>query len=329
MLLIEEDGFEDVYDFTVPEVSNFFINDVLVHNCGESLLASFECCNLSEIFLNNVQSLSELCECSTLLYKTQKAVCAMNFLHEETNEIVHKNMRIGVGVTGICQSMDKLEWLDEAYLNLRKFDKQWSKENKWPESIRLSIIKPSGTVSLLAGATPGIHTSFAQFYIRRIRMASNDSLVSYCRNLGCNVEFVVNFDGSEDHNMVVISFPCKVAPNTILTKNFKAIEQLELVKKIQAIWADNAVSVTIYYKKEELSEIKEWLKENYNTSLKSVSFLLHSEHGFRQAPYEEITEERYNNMIKKMKIVDSKQQIEFSEKALDGLECAGGICPIK
>ena len=116
--------------------------------CGEITLADKECCNLSELYLNNIDSLEELKEASVLLYKTQKAVCAMPFIHKDTTEIVHKNMRIGLGITGICQSLSKLEWLDAAYKNLRAFDKKWSKENGWPESIKLTTTKPSGCCAI-------------------------------------------------------------------------------------------------------------------------------------------------------------------------------------
>lgn len=296
--------------------------------CAEILLADKECCNLSELYLNNITSQAELLEAATLLYKTQKAICAMSFIHEETNEIVHKNMRIGIGITGICQSGSKLAWLDATYKALRKFDKAWSKEQGWPESIRISTVKPSGSLSLLAGATPGVHPGFSRFFIRRVRMSSGDSLVNTCRQLGYHVEYAKNFDGTENRDTVVVSFPCEYSAETVLAKDMKATAQLELVKKIQTLWSDNSVSVTVYYKKEELAEIREWLRLNYADSLKTVSFLLHSEHGFAQAPYEEITESKYNDLKKKVKSLNNAM-ITYSEEAFDGIECATGACPIK
>jgi ribonucleoside-triphosphate reductase len=296
--------------------------------CSEILLEDKECCNLSELFLNNITSKDELIECSTLLYKTQKAICAMNFIHEATNEVVHRNMRIGAGVTAVCQSSDKLDWLDESYTALREYDKHWSKFRGWPESIRLTTVKPSGTLSLLAGCTPGVHPGFSQYFIRRVRMSSNDSLVVTCRNLGYHTEYAKNFDGTENYDTIIVSFPCEFSESTLLTKDINAIGQLELVKKIQTIWSDNSVSVTVYYKKEELPEIKEWMKQNYADSLKCVSFLLHSDHGFIQAPYEEITKEKYKELKKKVKSLDHII-VEYSPEELEGLGCVGGVCPIK
>lgn len=297
--------------------------------CAEISLHRQECCDLAEIFLNNISDKAELLDCTKLLYKTQKAILALPFLHKETELVVRKNMRIGASATGICQVDDeKLSWLDEAYITLRKFDIEWSKKNGWNESIKLTCVKPSGTLSLLAGSTPGIHPAFSRHYIRRVRMSSSDPLVSLCRKHGYYVEFVRKFDGTNDHSTVVVEFPCMVDEKTITAAQMSAIKQLELVKKLQTIWADNAVSVTVYYKKEELPEIRQWLKTHYKTSIKSVSFLLHSEHGFDQAPYEQITEDVYNKILSRVKSIEQNSILNFSD-SLDGLECEGGACPIK
>jgi len=303
-------------------------NVVGTNPCGEISLASYECCNLSELYLNNITSKEELNLCAKLLYKTQKAIAALSFIHEETNRIVHKNMRLGLGVTGICQSLDKVEWLDACYKELRKFDKEWSKERGWNRSIKLTTIKPSGTLSLLGGSTPGVHPAYSKYYIRRVRMASNDALVSYCRDLGYNVEYVVNFDGSENHDTVVVEFPCETPDGALFADDMGVIKQLEMVKKLQEVWSDNAVSVTAYYSDSELGDLKKWLSENYENGIKSVSFLLRQKHGFKQAPYEEITKEAYENKKSKVKPITILNQ-NIGSDALDGIECEGGACPIK
>lgn len=297
--------------------------------CAEISLADKECCNLSELFINNIESKEELMTVATLLYKAQKAICALNFIHPETEEIVHKNFRIGVGVTGICQvGAEKLAWLDEAYRELRKFDKEWSKERGWPQSIKLTTVKPSGTLSLLGGATPGVHPAYSQYWIRRVRMATGDMLVPFCRELGYHVEYVKNFDGTDDHSTMVVEFPCAAGSSAQLAKDVSAVRQLELVKKLQTVWADNSVSVTVYYKKEELPEIKAWLKENLEHNVKTVSFLLHSDHGFRQAPYEEITKERYDEITRVVKPLQLVVDNGVGE-IYGALECAGGACPVR
>lgn len=310
------DGLHDVYCFTEAEKHMGVFNNTLTYQC-----------NLAELYLNNIESEKELIECAKLLYKTQKAVWNLPALYEKTTKVVSKNRRIGLGVTGICQSIDKVEWLDNCYTELRKFDKEWSAKMNYPESIKLTTVKPSGTLSLLAGSTPGVHPAYSQYYIRRIRISSSDALVNICRDLGYNIEFALNFDGTSNHDTVVVSFPCESGANTILAKKMTAIDQLELVKKLQTIWSDNSVSVTVYYKKEELDEIKNWLKNNYENSVKTISFLLHSEHGFKQAPYEEIDAETYNKATSKVKPISN--MISVSNDMLDLDECAGGACPIR
>lgn len=181
------------------------------------------------------------------------------------------------------------------------------------------------TVSLLPGVTPGIHPAYAQYMIRRIRISTDHPLVQVCRDNGYHAEYQQNFDGSEDHSTMVISFPFCYPEGTILAKDMTAIKQLEMVKQMQETWSDNSVSCTVYYRPEELPEIKKYLLKNYKNSHKSLSFLLHSEHGFKQAPFEEISKEQYDAMVKATKPIHSISHADF--EGVD--ECATGACPIK
>ncbi len=296
--------------------------------CSEQFLESYETCCLAEIFLPNITSQEELTKVATYLYRINKHSLSLKCHNKETEKIVHKNMRMGIGVTGYLQATEEQKsWLSNTYEELRKFDKSYSKQKGFPESIKLTTVKPSGTLSLLAGVTPGVHPAFARYYIRRIRIASNSPLANLCRKYGYFSEYQRNFDGSEDRNTVVVSFPCEVPDNAIVAKDLTAIQQLEFVKKLQEDWSDNAVSCTVYYKKEELDDIKKWLKNNYNNSIKAVSFLLHSEHGFIQAPYEEVTKEQYEEYKKTTTPILSGEINE--NDMLDTFECVGGVCPIK
>jgi len=183
------------------------------------------------------------------------------------------------------------------------------------------------SLSLLPGVTPGIHPGYAQYMIRRIRIASNHSLVDVCRKHGYDIEYQKNFDGSEDRGTMVVSFPFSYPEGTKLAADMTAIDQLNEVKKMQTLWSDNSVSCTVYYRKEELPAIKDYLKKNYKTSHKSLSFLLHSEHGFKQAPFEEITKEAYDEYVARtipITSVDDAGEIDLSDA-----ECAGGACPIR
>lgn len=327
VISVKDSGSEEVFDFNLDDDTHWGVvgSGFVAHNCAEATLGDKEPCDLAELYLNNIVSKDEMFDCAKLLYKTTKAVLTLPAIYQETEKIVRKNMRIGIGITGICQSLDKLEWCDSVYKELRKYDIEWSKERGWNKSIKMTLIKPSGTLSLLAGSTPGVHPGYSKYYIRRVRIASNDSLISICREAGYKMEYQRNFDGTENHDTMVVEFPCKAGDNSIVAKDMSAIRQLDLVKKMQTIWADQAVSVTVYYKKEELPEIKNWLKENYEKSIKSVSFLLHNEHGFDQAPYEEITEEIYNSLKSKI----TELNIISASDMIEGLECEGGACPVR
>jgi ribonucleotide reductase alpha subunit len=296
--------------------------------CVEQGLQNNESCCLAELFLPLIDSFEEAQKISTYLYKVCKHSLALNCHLEETKDIVHKNMRMGIGITGYLQATDEQRsWLPALYEYLRKLDQEYSAAKGWPESIKLTTVKPSGTLSLIPGVTPGIHPAYSRYHIRRIRVSSNSSLVEKCRQSGYPVEFQKNFDGSDDRNTVVVSFPCSYPENTVVAKNLTAIQQLEFVVRLQREWSDNGVSVTVYYKKEELPAIKSWLHENYNKSLKAVSFLLHSDHGFVQAPYEEIDLDTYLKMSAKTVAIEDLS-ISFGD-IQDNLECSTGVCPVR
>ncbi len=297
--------------------------------CGEIGLAHRESCNLAEIALPNVDSFEEFVDIAKILYKIQKAVAAMKYLDPTSSEITSKNLRLGLGVTGVAQAPDKLEWLSPAYEALRVFDKEWSAHQGLNESVRLTTVKPSGTLSLLAGVTPGVHPGFSQYHIRRVRMAANDPLVRFCRERGYHIEPVRNIDGSEDPRTIVVSFPCEFPENTMFAEDVSVFEQLDLQRKLQTEWADNAVSVTCYYDADELEDMKLYLKEHW-PMMKSVSFLLRQDHGFDQAPLEEIDRDTYEQMLARVfGGVQMAIQITGAPGEFEDDECASGACPVR
>ena len=307
-------------------------NIIGVNPCGEATLEDKECCNLAQLPLNILSSKEEALDAAILIYKTQKAIAAGQYLNSQTNKIVHKNMRLGLSLTGVCQKPLPIvkEWSDYIYRGLRKFDKEWSKLNGYPQSIRLTTIQPDGTKSLLYGACPGGHPGFSRFHIRRVRFSSNDNLLNLIKECGFNMEPEILFDGSFNRDITVVDFPCKFDDGTLFAEDMGAVKQLELVKVLQTCWADQAVSVTIYYKDEEIPDIKKWMKENYNDSIKTVSFLKHQNHGFKQAPLEKISKIEYEEMIKNIKPINyllTGQDMGGQEIISDN--CANGACPVK
>lgn len=306
-------------DFPDPDVQGY-------NPCAEQSLANFETCCLAEIYLPNVSSFSEFVDIATLLYRINKHSLSLPCHLPETEAIVHKNMRMGIGITGVLQATEEQKsWLKEAYTKLRSFDSEYSANHGFNPSIKITTVKPSGTLSLLPGVTPGCHPAYSQYMIRRIRIASDHPLVQVCRDHGYHVEYQQNFDGTEDHSTIVVSFPFAYPEGTTLAKDMSAIDQLETVKWLQEVWSDNSVSCTVYYRKEELPEIRKYLSKYYKNNHKSLSFLLHSEHGFKQAPLEEVTKDKYDEMVASTKLITKVDDAVFESSD----ECATGVCPVK
>jgi len=304
--------------------------------CGEIGLeagmedGSGEACNLCEIYLPNINDVDEFKKIAHVMYKVVKSISCMKFIYSGTNDVVSKNHRLGIGVTGFLQSkfVEDKDAFTKVYKHIEKADKEYSKELGVGKSIKLTTVKPSGTSSLLPGVTSGVHPAYAPFYIRRIRMASNDPLSELCEKHGYPVEPLLKLDGSRDMDTMVVSFPVEVPKGTLCAKDVTAIQQLEFQKFLQTYWSDNSVSVTVYYNKEELPDIRKWLKDNYDESVKTTSFLLRKGHGFDQAPYEEITEEEYKAMEAKTRPITKIDDKEIMEM-IDAGECENGSCPVR
>lgn len=297
--------------------------------CAEIPLAHRESCNLAEIVLPHMESAAQMVDVATLLYKVQKAVAALPYLDPESDRVTNANMRLGLGVTGVAQATElQMGFLDPTYTWLRKFDAMWSAERGHPESKRLTTVKPSGTLSLLAGVTPGGHPGFSEYHIRRVRMAANDPVLEWCQNRGYQWEWQRDYDGSEDRKTAVVEFPVALPASAVTAGSLSAIDQLKMQARLQEEWADNAVSVTVYYKLEEIEAIKKYLAVHW-PKIKSVSFLLHSDHGFDQAPMEEISGAEYEAEIERLADVADFTWLTGGVSDLMDSDCATGACPVR
>jgi len=296
--------------------------------CAEQSLVDKETCCLAEVYLPNIESYNELQEVLSFAYRVNKHSLALHCSLKETEAIVNRNMRMGIGMTGILQATaEQRGWLSDAYVWLRKYDERYSLMKGFPTSIKLTTVKPSGTLSLLAGVTPGVHPNPAgPYYIRRVRISAASPLIDVCRRHGYHIEPQVNFDGSADKTTMVVSFPCQLPATTPVAANFTWREQLDNVREMQRVWSDNSVSCTVYYKKEDLPDIMLYLVTHFPTEMKTVSFLLYHGHGFNQAPYETITQEQYNQMRAGTTPITS---IDVRETDFELEECNTGACPIK
>lgn len=325
---IEEIGEFEVYDLTVDDKNHtYWTGCCLVSNCAEACLEDGEPCNLQEIFLPNLKDENEFIEAAKLMHRYGKRVTCEKYHNIKNDKVVKRNRRIGTGITGCLQSnLFNPKTLNKVYKEIQKENTSYSKELNIPESIKTTVIKPSGTLSLLGDVTPGIHPAYSPYYIRRVRFSSVDPLVNILKEANHPIELVKRFDGSLDHNTTVVDFYCKTPKGTpTATTGYDSWKQLEDVKMAQKYWADQSISVTVYYKKEEIIKVKEWLIDNFKY-LKTISFLCHNDHGFEQAPLEEIDEKTYNINSSKIKQLSN---IESTLEDKEGIECEGGMCPIK
>lgn len=299
-----------------------------VNPCAESTLNPFEPCNLTEQALGNIEDAQEFILSSRMCYRYAKRVTMEHYHHDQVQKVIEKNRRVGVGITGCLESpLFNPKILNDAYNAIQAEDEKYSTELGINKSIRTTLIKPSGTMSkVLDQRGEGVHAAFSRYMVQRIRVATNDPLIPLLRAAGHYMEPVIKFDGSLDQNTLVVDFYLE-APEGMpcADEGFDTWKQLDVLLMAQKYWADQAVSVTVYYKKEELPQIKAWLSDNLKY-LKTISFLCHNDHGFKQAPKEAITKDKYEELSQKIKPIDA-EKIEGSD--LESLECAGGICPIK
>lgn len=315
---VELDGYEDVYNGTVDEFHNFFIGDfetqtdfgkaksLFLNNlqCGEIFLESAEKCNLCEVFPDKHESKEDFIKSLKYAYLYSKTITLLNTHWPQTNAVMLRNRRVGTSVSGIAQflanrSLPLLKsWLNDGYEALKEYDRVYSNWMAIPRSIRITTNKPSGSISLLNGSTPGIHYPESRFYIRRLRIGNHSDLVKPLQKAGYIVEPAV---GQEDSTLVV-EIPVDVGEGIRPLHDVSMWEQLEMAAFMSEHWADNAVSVTVTFDpKTEGSDIERAINY-FQYKLKSVSFLPRTKQGaYSQMPYEAIDEETYKNMLSKLK----------------------------
>jgi len=317
-----------VYDMTVLDNHNFIANGIVVHNCGEQTLESYELCCLVETFPSLHESYTEYKETLKYAYLYAKSVTIISTHWEETNAVMMKNRRIGTSQSGIIDAFVKhgrretLEWSDNGYNYLLELDELYSNWLCIPRSIKITSVKPSGTTSQLPGVSPGIHYPHDEFYIRRVRVASNSPMVLAMKVAGYNI--VPEVAGTEEtkKNTVVIEFPVHEKDFSRRKDDVTIWEQVKNAVDYQRYWADNNVSITVTFNKGESEDIRRVL-EAYEDQLKAISFLPISEHGYALAPYESIDEATFVKMSSKLRKPDFSHitSTPEGEKFCDGDAC--------
>jgi adenosylcobalamin-dependent ribonucleoside-triphosphate reductase len=271
--------------------------------CLEQSLESYELCCLVETFPNNHDSLEDYKRTLKYAYLYAKTVTLGKTHWSDTNRVMLRNRRIGCSVSGVAQfitkhGMEELrKWLEDGYDTIQDWDCIYSDWLAVPKSIKTTSVKPSGTVSLLAGATPGLHYPESRFYFRRMRLSNQSELIEPLKKAGYNVEPAF---GSEN-STVVVSVPVDVGEGIRTAAELSIWEQFSLAAFLQRHWADNQVSCTATFNPEtEADELPHVLKY-FQYRLKGISLLPRKNGGaYKQMPYEAIDEKTYHEEVEKL-----------------------------
>jgi ribonucleoside-triphosphate reductase len=293
--------------------------------CLEQSLESYETCNLVETFPANHASLDEFKLTLKYAYLFGKTVTLSKTPWPKTNRIALRNRRIGLSMSGVQQAVSTLgieefrRWCDEGYKTIKQYDEVYSEWLAIPKSVKVTSVKPSGSVSLLAGATPGMHWPENRVYIRRMRLSEFSDLVQPLRDAGYHVEPDVY-----SPNTLVVEIPVKIHEEIRTAGEVSMWEQLAMAAFLQRYWADNQVSSTITFDPAtEGAQIAHALNY-FQYQLKGVSFLPRLEDGaYAQMPYEGISEERYEGLVAKLKPLTfgATHEAAEQEKYCDSAGC--------
>lgn len=294
--------------------------------CLEQSLESYELCCLVETFPANHDNADEYMRTLKFAYLYAKTVTLLPTHHARTNAVMLRNRRIGLSQSGIVQAFSKFgrravlqDFCDAGYNEIRRWDNVYAEWLCVQPSIKVTSVKPSGTVSLVAGATPGIHYPEASTYWRRVRISKDSVLARILRDAGYHLEPMIG----DEQRTVVARFG--VSDERVESvSNISVWEQVQNVADYQKYWADNQVSCTVKFKRDEADKIHRTL-ECFEDQLKGISFLPLNEHGYAQAPYEACTPEEveeYNN-----KLLDANY-IDYIEEPDGSKYCDGDSCEV-
>jgi ribonucleoside-triphosphate reductase (thioredoxin) len=300
--------------------------------CAEQSLESYEMCTLVETYLNRHDSLEDYKRTLKFAYLYAKTVTLLPTHWEETNAIMQRNRRIGTSMSGVANFADRVglpalrDWMDEGYEVVKRYDTVYSEWLGVRESIKTTTVKPSGTVSILAGESPGVHwTPGGKFFDRAIRFANNDPMLPLFKMANYRVE-----PASESPETTsVVFFPIKSEAERA-ERDVSIFEKMSLAATAQRYWSDNSVSVTISFDPEKEAEHVATVLHMYDGQLKTVSFLPSGNFTYPQMPYTQITEEEYNDYTSKLFPIDfSGVYAGMASDAIGEAYCTTDACEIK
>ena len=314
--------------------------------CSEIILRNREFCNLSEVVVRTSDTRDTLIRkvrLATILGTFQSTLVNFKYVSSSWKKNCEEERLLGVSLTGImdCPLTNGKEYfnrrrahaLPTILQDLRnvaiKTNAELAKKIGINQSVAVTCVKPSGTVSQLVDAASGIHARHNPYYIRTVRGDKKDPLTKMMRDAG----FPVEDDATNPSHTSVFSFPIKVDENAVFRSDMTAIKQLELWKVYQEHWCEHKPSVTISVKEDEWLDVGAWVYEHFDY-MSGVSFLPFSEHTYKQAPYQDCVEEEYEVLLSKMPKDVKWSKLSDYEKtdmtiASQELACSGGFCEIQ
>jgi ribonucleoside-triphosphate reductase (thioredoxin) len=301
--------------------------------CAEQSLESYECCTLVETYLNRHTDLDDFKRTLKFAYLYAKTVTLLPTHWEETNAIMQRNRRIGTSVSGVANFADNKglpvlrQWMDEGYKIIKSYDTNYSEWLGIRESIKMTTVKPSGTVSILAGESPGVHwTVGGQYFNRAIRFSNSDPMLPLFKLANYRVE-----PASESPDTTsVVFFPIKSEAKRS-EKDVSIYEKMALAATAQRYWSDNSVSVTISFDPETEASAIGTALHMYDGQLKTVSFLPSGNHVYPQMPYTQITAEEYEEqgVMQLFPIDFSGVYAGMAADAIGEAYCTTDACEVK
>ena len=301
--------------------------------CAEQSLESYEMCTLVETYLNRHESLEDYKRTLKFAYLYAKTVTLLPTHWAETNAIMQRNRRIGTSMSGVANFADNRglpllrEWMDKGYETIKYYDTTYSEWLGIRESIKTTTIKPSGTVSILAGESPGVHwTPGGKYFMRTIRFANSDPMLPLFKMANYKVE-----PASESPNTTsVVYFPIK-SESKRAEKDVSIYEKMALAAYAQRYWSDNSVSVTISFDPEKEASAVGTVLHLYDGQLKTVSFLPSGNFTYPQMPYTQITEEEYEEQgtLRLFPIDFSGVYAGMAADAIGEAYCTTDACEVK
>ena len=304
--------------------------------CSEIILRSNQFCNLSEVVVranDTKATLKEKVELAAIIGTLQATLTDFRYLRKLWQRNTEEEALLGLSLTGIMDhkvlSNDtaSAKWLEDLKDVAIKTNKAWANKLGINQSVAITCVKPSGTVSQLVDSASGIHPRFSKHYIRRVRSDAKDPLAQFMSAGGFPVEQDIMSPAS-----LVYSFPVKSPETSVTVKQVGAMEQLKLWKAYQNHWCEHKPSITVYYTDDEFLEVAQWIWNNFDLC-SGISLLPVSDHVYQQAPYEDISEDKYQELVQQMPVgIDWNDLVNFEQEdnttGSQELACVGGACEI-